>query len=335
MLNRVITPESVKVVDMGLTNKCNLRCPLCTYTVKEKYKDKLENLDPKKLIAFLEKLPNIQIAIIEGNYSEPTLYPGLVEVITYFKKRNVRIRLSTNGSTHDVDYWSQKLGGIFTSDDVVRFSIDGSTQEIYELYRVNGNLAKVLDNHRAFKKQSKAITVLQNVIFQYNDNDRENVKKMFLEEGFDYLSHLKCYSTAGRDHPFFRPVDAIDKYHKVYNRSVRDVEKPNLICDSYRRNEIYINHRGQVFLCGTLEEERTYEDKPFVTDDLKKIFDDITFTANNIYNNPICRTDCNLFCYTVGEQHPDILIDRNNNIKYMNYFNRQLEEDLCTINQLL
>lgn len=335
MLNRVITPESVKVVDMGLTNKCNLRCPLCTYTVKEKFKDATMNLKSSDLIDFLNKLPNIQIAIIEGNYSEPTLYPDLPLVIKYLKQRNIRIRLSTNGSTRDEEYWRNEIGPLMTGDDVVRFSIDGSTQEIYELYRVGGSLKKVLENHKALKSNSKAITVLQNVIFQYNDKDRENVKKMFFDEGFDYLSHLKCYSTAGRDHHFFKPIEAIDRYHKTYNKSVSDIKKPTLICDSYRRNEIYINHRGQVFLCGTLEEDKVYEDKPFVTDDLKKIFEDITFTANNIYNNPICKTDCNLFGYTVGEQYPDVLIDRNNNVKLMNYFNRELPEELCTINQLL
>ena len=334
ILDRKVTPESVKVIDMGLTNKCNLRCPLCTYTVKEIYRDKFKYIDLKEYLNFMDKLPNLNTAIIEGNYSEPTFYPYLPEVIKYLKKRGVRIRLSTNGSTRNTQYW-EKLGRCFDSNDVVRYSIDGSTQEIYSKYRVGGNLQKILKNHRALKENSEAVTVLQNVIFEYNEKDKEEMKKLFHGNNFDYLSHIKCYSTAGRNDDVFKPIKAIDQYHKLYNRSVHDVKNPTLICDSYRRKEIYVNHKGQVFLCGTLEESKSYDDKPYITDDLEVIFEDITKTANNIYNNDICRTDCNLFCYTVGEKHPDMLIDKSGHVKEMNYFSKELDGEECTIQQLI
>jgi MoaA/NifB/PqqE/SkfB family radical SAM enzyme len=293
----------------------------------------MQYLEIKPYLEFLDKLPNINIAIIEGNYSEPTLYPHLPELIKYLKSRNIRLRLSTNGDTKNLDYW-KKLGSLVTSNDVVRFSVDGSNQEIYGKYRVGGNLQRVLENHRALRENSEVVTVCQNIVFDYNLSDRENMKKLFFDHGFTYLSFLKCYIT-DVPHPVYKAVPEIEKYYEVQRRCLTALDELSLRCDSYVRNEIYVNHKGQVFLCGTLEEAAVYDDKPFITDDLEKIFADVTKTANDIYNNPICKSDCNMFCYSLGEKYPDLLYGRDGSVTKMNYFTKEVKDDQCTIHQLI
>ena len=325
MKERRVKAEEIKIVEMGLVNRCNLKCPLCLYSKKKIEARSHQFVDIQELICFFEKLPNFETAILEGNYSEPTLYPHLLELVAYLKSRSIRIRLCSNGSTKNTEFW-KKLGESLDTEDIVRFAIDGSTQELHSKYRIGGDLKKVLNNHRAFKGNSKAVTVLQNIIFEYNVNDRMNIKEIFLNHGFDYLNHIKCYMTdEKRGDQVHRPIEAVERYYRMFNRSFKDVDEMTLICDSYLRKEIYINHAGQVFLCGSLDQAEEYADTPLITDNLEVIFKDVTRAANGIYTNETCLSDCNIFCHSMGEKFPDLLMDRNGNIEEIKYHTRELK----------
>lgn len=323
--------EDILLVDMGLVNRCNLACPLCPYVARNIKSQPKNEVDFQDYINFLDSLPNLEVAIIEGNYSEPTFYSKLPELISYLASRGIRIRLSTNGNTHTEKYWKD-LGTRFGPEDIVRFAIDGSTQELHSKYRVNGKLSKVLTNHTALKSSGfKGKSVLQNIIFQYNVSDKENIYNIFREYNFDYLSYLKCYPSS---HEVFKPVPEIHKYNNIFNRLAKD-SSLNILCDAYSRKEIYVNHEGQVFLCGSLDEGGDYKNNPKITDDLSTIFDFITYTARNIRQCNTCKYDCNYFCYNLGESYPDILIDREGKETEVNYFTKELYNEEGNIHHQL
>lgn len=75
--------------------------------------------------------------------------------------------------------------------DRLIISIDGTTQDTYEQYRIGGNLEKVLEGTRniiKWKRELKSAT--PHVIFQFlvvkpNEHQIEDVKKLALEMGVD------------------------------------------------------------------------------------------------------------------------------------------------------
>jgi len=326
----MVKPEDIERIDLGLVNRCNLRCPLCPYVKYDIAKNqKASHADIESVKKFLNKLPNVRVAIIEGNYCEPTLYKHFKELIVYLKSRNIRIRLSTNGNTFNVKWWSE-IGPLFRKEDIIRFAIEGTTQELHSKYRVKGDLNKVLESHRAFKSNSEGTTLLQNVIFQYNYHDQENIKKLFLKENFDYIGFQRCYPSENlNEEQGISPLKEVVDYYKLYERIVhsKQIKNPKVICDSDNRKEIYINHEGQIFRCGVHDEEKPYENIPTVNDDLDVIFKHISMATENRHNCDACIKNCNTFCYKIGEYYPDYIVDRNLNVYEENYFSIQIESE--------
>jgi len=324
--------EQIKVVDMGLINRCNLKCPVCPYVTNN-----IENLPKNEiniddLIFFLEKLPKLEIAIIEGNYSEPTLYNDLPKLIHYLVNRNIKIRLSTNGSKKNDKYW-EKIATAFKSNDygkhsIIRFAIDGSTQELHSKYRVGSQLETVLHNNKIIKNIYPDIkTVLQNIIFEYNNYDKKNIKKLFNDNPFDYLSYLKCYPT---NHKIFKPIKKIDMYNKL-----KFDENTTVICDAFARKEIYINHNSQIFLCGSLDEGQIFPNAPTIMDDVEKINNYLIKSIEDTKTSNFCKGECSEACYKLGEIFPDTLIDKNGKTTLVNYFTKELSNENNNINHTL
>ena len=319
---KILRPEDILLVDMGLINRCNLRCPVCPHTTKKIYEQPKKYVNIKNYINFLDKLINLEVCIIEGNYCEPTLYPHLPELISYLKTRNIRLRLSTNGNARNINYW-RELGKLFDENDIIRFDVDGSTNEIHSKYRINGNLTTVLNHHKALKETTKGKTVLQNIIFHYNVDDKENIKRIMKEQNFDYISFIKCY-THDVENSYFRPIDEINKFNIISKKIIATSKKISVLCDAYARKEIYVNHNGKVFLCGSLDEGSDDFNNLSIIDNIDDVFKQLSQTANNIYNMSTCRGDCNNYCYSLGERFPDITINKQGLSTNVNYFTKEL-----------
>jgi radical SAM protein with 4Fe4S-binding SPASM domain len=73
-------------------------------------------------------------------------------------------------------------------------SIDGASQDVYQSYRVGGNLSKVIEGTKNLihaKKQLKSRTphiVFQCVVFSTNEHQLDNIKKMGKELGVDEIT---------------------------------------------------------------------------------------------------------------------------------------------------
>lgn len=313
-----------------------MRCPLCIQTKKKLYEEPAKNLELNRLIHFLDKLPNLERVNLEGNYSEPLLYPEILSLIAYFKKRSLKIIISTNASFKGEDFWTQ-LGELLNEDDVIRFAIDGSNQELYSKYRVGGDLSSVLKNHSVLKRNSKCRTVLQNIRFKFNQNDEENIKNIFQVEKFDYLNFTKCYMSSEFSDEGVSPIDEVKNYYKLFNRAISSEEKvndPYLICDSKLRGEIYINHNGEVYLCGSHDSGGKSHTGITIDSEENDIFKFLNDTFMKRSSSSICKSDCNVLCYSVGRKYPDTLIDKNGTKKEIKYFSKDIDEDHREIEEI-
>ena len=144
----------LKTLQLELTSLCNLRCPLCFSTTKEK-----SNLPPffpfADLVSLLSKLPTeVETVNLYGKVGEPLLYSEIVAAVKEARKRfpNARLRISTNGMLLS-DYLAEGLAA--SPLDTLFVALDGATKESYKKYRRRGNFKKVCKNIKAFSRLKK------------------------------------------------------------------------------------------------------------------------------------------------------------------------------------
>ncbi|RYZ15471.1 MAG: radical SAM protein, partial [Chitinophagaceae bacterium] len=119
---------------------------------------------------------------------EPFLNPDFLEMVRYAADKKIYTATSTNAH--------------YLKDDVARrtvesgldrliISIDGTTQETYQQYRVGGRLDKVLEGARnivKWKKELKSKTpfiIFQFLVVRHNEHQVEEVKALAKEIGVD------------------------------------------------------------------------------------------------------------------------------------------------------
>ena len=119
---------------------------------------------------------------------EPFLHPRLTEMIRYAHEQNIYTSTSTNAHYLDAEMAKRVVeSGL----DRMIISIDGTTQETYQAYRVGGTLSKVIEGTKniiAAKKKMKSRTpeiVFQFLVVKPNEHQVEDVKRLATELGVD------------------------------------------------------------------------------------------------------------------------------------------------------
>ena len=151
---------------------CQLECPLCVTTegVSVIGRGSLALEDFKRLI---DRNPCIR-AVDFANKGEMFLNKELVQILQYAHEKNISMDMdhgvNLNHASEDalealVRYQIARL----------RVSIDGITQETYQIYRVGGNLKRVIENirrinhYKAKYQSSKPALVFQFIPFGHNE----------------------------------------------------------------------------------------------------------------------------------------------------------------------
>ena len=172
------------------TTSCNLRCPEC----------------PSGLRAFTRPTGMLSTSLFENSIlqlkdklsyltfyfqGEPYLNPQFLSMVNFASRQGIYTATSTNAH--------------YLKDDVARatvesgldrliVSIDGTTQETYESYRIGGSLDKVLEgtkNVLAWKRKLKSRT--PHVVFQFlvvgpNEHQIPGLYKLGKEVGVDQVA---------------------------------------------------------------------------------------------------------------------------------------------------
>jgi radical SAM protein with 4Fe4S-binding SPASM domain len=169
------------------TTSCNLRCPECPSGLREftRPRGMLKRDFFEKTIDEIYKDILYLIFYFQG---EPYLNKNFLEMVSYASSKGIYTATSTNAH--------------FLTDDMARktvesgldrliISLDGTTQEVYEQYRREGDIEKVIQGARnivKWKKELKSKTPF--VFFQFlvvrpNEHQIEEVKKLAKEVGVD------------------------------------------------------------------------------------------------------------------------------------------------------
>ena len=179
----------VYTVDTG--NVCNLRCPLCPTGYHGLQRPQaLMRLSTFQTI--LEKIRPYAIEVILHNWGEPTLNPQILDIIRATRDAGIGSTISSNlNLEHRGDEFLHEL--VESGLDHLTVSIDGTTQEVYETYRRNGDLAHVLHNLRELLRyraqvRSRTPTIeWQFLVMKHNEHQMEDARRLAREVGVDQL----------------------------------------------------------------------------------------------------------------------------------------------------
>lgn len=181
----VVHPAVPYSIAIEPTTSCNLRCPECPSGLRSFTRPTgMLNLPLfSKTIDELYKEVSYLIFYFQG---EPYLNTSFLDMVKYASGKGMYTATSTNAH-YLTDENARKT--VESGLDRLIISIDGTTQDVYEQYRIGGSLEKVLEgtkNILRWKKQLNSST--PHVIFQFlvvkpNQHQLNDVKKIAKELG--------------------------------------------------------------------------------------------------------------------------------------------------------
>ena len=208
------TPISISIEP---TTSCNLRCPECPSGLRS-FTRATGMLDKDFFRKTIDELHRELLYLVFYFQGEPYLNPKFLEMVNYAHTKKIYTATSTNAHYLNDDAARKTVeSGL----DRLIISIDGSTQEVYEQYRIGGKLEKVIEGTRnivKWKKELKSKTpfvVFQFLVVKPNEHQIDEVIKLGKELGVDdvWLKTAQVYDYEnGND--LIPTIDQYSRYKK-------------------------------------------------------------------------------------------------------------------------
>lgn len=230
------------------TDICNLKCPLCPsgngtlkrakgYLALDTFKKAIDEIYKKTFMLIL------------WNQGEPFLNKDFNKMVKYASSKGL------------YTYCSSNLNIMPDADEIVKsgldtliVSLDGASQDVYNKYRVNGDLNKVLENVKKItdaKKRLKSITPIikwQFIVMKHNEHQLSEIKQLAKKVGVDSLELKTVQIYSKDDINTFLPTNPKYRRYKVKGN---DFELKFGIKNRCRRlwGQPVINWSGEVSIC--------------------------------------------------------------------------------------
>lgn len=169
------------------TTSCNLRCPECPSGLRS-FTRPTGMLKKDFFEKFISEIHNKTLYLTFYFQGEPYLNPNFLDMVKLASSKKIYTATSTNAHYLTPENAEKTIkSGL----DRLIISIDGTSQETYQQYRVGGSLEKVIQGTKniiAAKRKLKSST--PHVIFQFlvvkpNEHQTDDVLKLATELGVD------------------------------------------------------------------------------------------------------------------------------------------------------
>ncbi|MBX9732574.1 MAG: radical SAM protein, partial [Chitinophagaceae bacterium] len=143
------------------TTSCNLRCPECPSGLRA-FTRPTGMLQKNFFEQTIDDIHKELLYLIFYFQGEPYLNPDFLDMVAYANKKGIYTATSTNA--HYLTEEKAKKT-VESGLDRLIISIDGTTQDVYEQYRVGGKLDKVLQGARNIVKWKKELNSTKPFVF--------------------------------------------------------------------------------------------------------------------------------------------------------------------------
>ncbi len=213
-------PMAVSVEPLNI---CNLSCPECPTGLRTIKRNKGSiSLDLfRKTIDDVSKYSFLVNLYFQG---EPLMHIKLFSLIKYAKEKGLVVSTSTNAQfiTKSI---ADKI--VESGLDEIYISLDGITQDVYEQYRVGGNLQKVIDGIQNLVsakyrlKSNRPIIRTQMLAFSFNEHQIEMFKSISYDLGVDMADVKTAQIYNVEEKRYLLPkLDALTRYSNGVNSEV-------------------------------------------------------------------------------------------------------------------
>lgn len=171
------------------TTSCNLRCPECPSGLRS-FTRPTGMLETKLFENVITELKDALMYLTFYFQGEPYLHKDFLEMVKFASDK--RIYTSTSTNAHYLNHENAKAT-IKSGLDRVIISLDGTTQDTYQQYRIGGSLDKVIEGTKnliAAKRELNSNT--PHIIFQFlvvkpNEHQIEEAKELSRSLGVDEI----------------------------------------------------------------------------------------------------------------------------------------------------
>lgn len=169
------------------TTSCNLRCPECPSGLRA-FTRPTGMLNNDFFRQTIDQLSNELLYLIFYFQGEPYLNPDFLSMVRYASSKGLYTATSTNAHYLTDD---NARATVESGLDRLIISIDGTTQEVYQQYRVGGKLDRVIAGARnivAWKRKLNSRTpyiFFQFLVVRPNEHQLEDIKTLAHECGVD------------------------------------------------------------------------------------------------------------------------------------------------------
>jgi len=197
------------------TTSCNLRCPECPSGLRTFTRPK-GMLQPQFFTDTINDIYRDILYLIFYFQGEPYLNPYFLKMVQFAHSKKIYTATSTNAHyLTDENAKATVQSGL----DRLIISLDGTTQNVYEQYRVGGNLKKVLDGARNIVKWKKILNsktpfvFFQFLVVKPNEHQINDAKRLAKEIGVDEI-RFKTAQVYDYENDPNQLIPSIDKYSR-------------------------------------------------------------------------------------------------------------------------
>ena len=200
------------------TTSCNLRCPECPSGLRA-FTRPTGMLKENFFKQTIDQLHLELLYLVFYFQGEPYLNPDFLTMVRYAASKGIYTATSTNAHyLNDTNARKTVESGL----DRLIISIDGTTQEVYQQYRVGGNLSKVLEGTKnivAWKKKLNSRTpfiFFQFLVVKPNEHQVEDIKLLAKEFGVDEVRFktAQIYDFENDPNNLIPTIDKYSRYKK-------------------------------------------------------------------------------------------------------------------------
>ena len=220
LLNKPIQWGVPMTISIEPTTACNLRCPECPSGLRT-FTRPSGNLKEDFFKQTINEVYKELMYLIFYFQGEPYINPSFLKMVKYAGDKGIYTMTSTNGHfLNDENARATVESGL----DRLIISVDGTTQEVYEQYRKEGDLNRVLDGAKCIVKWKKKLnkktphTIFQFLVVRPNEHQIADIHDIANEIGIDEvrLKTAQVYSYA-KGNPLIPTIDKYARYKKGSN----------------------------------------------------------------------------------------------------------------------
>lgn len=171
------------------TTSCNLGCPECPSGLKM-FSRGTGNLKEGDLRNWLEQMAPKLTYLNFYFQGEPFIHPGFCDLVQFAHSKSIYTSTSTNA--HFItEQMAERI--VRSGLDRLIISIDGTTQEVYEKYRIHGKLDKVIEGTKQIVearkrlRSNKPFLIFQFLVVRHNEHQMNEVKELANGLGVDVV----------------------------------------------------------------------------------------------------------------------------------------------------